>query len=117
MTDIKVLYVDDEAINLQLFELSFRKLFSVVICLSPLEALEKVKNERFNVVISDYKMPVMNGMQLISEIKKLKPEIACMILSGYVENEVVTDKSLLFKFIAKPWQKNDLVEAIVAAAR
>jgi len=115
--EIRVLYVDDEITNLQLFDFSFRKLFSVVTCLSPLEALEKVKSEQFHVVISDYKMPEMNGMQLISEIKRLYPEMPCVILSGYIESEVVTDKDLLYRFIIKPWRKSDLANIIIAAAQ
>lgn len=115
--EIRVLYVDDEITNLQLFDFSFRKLFSVVTCLSPLEALERVKNEQFHVVISDYKMPEMNGMQLILEIKRLLPEMPCIIMSGYIESEVVADKNLLYRFVAKPWKRSDLANIIISATQ
>lgn len=112
MNDLTLLYVDDEETNLQLFDLTFSKHFNIVTASTPDEALELVKNQQIKIVISDYKMPKMNGMQLIEQIKKLKPETICMIMSGYVESEVVVDKTLLYRFIMKPWKRQELTDTI-----
>jgi YesN/AraC family two-component response regulator len=112
MNDLTLLYVDDEETNLQLFDLTFSTHFNIVTASSAEEALEIVKNQKIKIVISDYKMPRMNGMELIQEIKKLKPETICMIMSGYVESEVITDKSLLYRFIMKPWKRQELTDTI-----
>jgi DNA-binding NtrC family response regulator len=115
MTDFTVMYVDDEETNLFLFELSFARQFNVVTTNSPFDALEMIKEREIKVVVTDYKMPEMNGMELISQIKQLKPDTICIIVSGYVGSEVIADMTLLHKYIMKPWKKNELIEAITSA--
>lgn len=117
MEETHLLYVDDEEINLILFEISFKGHFRLKTTHSPIKALEIVKENKIKVVISDYKMPYMNGMELIREIKKLKPEIVCIILSGYVETDVTTDNDLLYRYILKPWKFDDMKSIIKNAMR
>ena len=107
-----ILYVDDEEINLLLFKMSFSKNFNIITSVSPIKALEIVKENEIKVVISDYKMPYMNGMELIRETKRVKPDIICMILSAYAESEVTIQKELLYKYILKPWNKNDFINVL-----
>jgi DNA-binding NtrC family response regulator len=107
-----ILYVDDEQINLDLFKINFANLYNIEICDSPVDALEIINQRKVNLLISDYKMPEMNGMELIYEVKKRWPDIICIILSGYVVSEVVNDKEFLFRYILKPWRKAELIELI-----
>lgn len=109
------MYVDDEETNLFLFEMSFAKQFNVLTSKSPVEALEIIKERKIRIVVSDYKMPEMNGMELISKIKQLKPDTVCIIVSGFVGSEVITDMSLVHKYIMKPWKKSELIEVISSA--
>jgi len=60
-------------------------------------------------------MPVLNGMQLIEKIKSIKPNVVCFILSGYLENEVVTDKTKVHRYIMKPFNKANLLQEIEEA--
>jgi YesN/AraC family two-component response regulator len=108
----KLIYIDDEEPNLVLFELSFKEKFDVYTSKSPLEGIEIIKKEKISVVITDYKMPGMSGMELINQIKKFQPETICMILSAYVENEVITDKTKIFKYILKPYRQSELLQYI-----
>ena len=108
----KVIYIDDEEINIKLFNLNFRKNYSVYTTLFPIEALEIVRKENIHLIITDYKMPVMNGMELIRKVKEIMPNAICMILSAYMESEVVTDKSLIYKYILKPYNKSELADTI-----
>jgi c-di-GMP phosphodiesterase len=110
-----ILYVDDEQINLDLFRINFASLFHIEICDSPVDALEIMNQRKVSLLISDYKMPEMNGMELIYEVKKKWPDIICIILSGYVVSEVVNDKEFLFRYILKPWRKVELTELIKEA--
>ncbi|HCX99748.1 MAG TPA: two-component system response regulator, partial [Bacteroidales bacterium] len=61
---ISVLYVDDEPINLRLFELNFKNAFNVTTALSGFDGLEILKNNPdIPVVVSDMRMPKMDGIE------------------------------------------------------
>jgi DNA-binding NtrC family response regulator len=115
MTEGILLFVDDEEINLLLFKMSFSGHYNIMITDSPLKALEMIKDNDIRVVITDYKMPYMNGMELILEIKKLKPKIICVILSGYFEAEVAIEKEMIYKYVMKPWDKIDFIKIVDSA--
>jgi CheY-like chemotaxis protein len=111
----KILYIDDEDINLKLFKLNFGNTYDVVTLLSPLDALKKLETEKFKVIVTDYKMPILNGMELIDKIKSDHPDINCIILSAYLESDVVTDKTKVFKYIMKPYKKDDVMRCLEEA--
>ena len=108
----KIIYVDDEDINLKLFKLNFYDKYSIFTTLFPLKALDIIKQENIEVIITDYKMPVMNGMELIEKIKESQTKSSCIILSGYLESEVVTDKKKIFKYIMKPYKYDEMLKCI-----
>jgi len=108
----RLIYIDDEENNLLLFQLSFRDKFEIITTTSPSEGLDIIKKEKIKVVITDYKMPEMTGMELINQIKVFRPETVCVILSAYLENEVITDKSKIFRYIMKPYKQKELVNCI-----
>lgn len=111
----KVLYVDDEETNLMLFEINFKGMFNITSTTSPFEALEIIKNRDIDVVVTDYKMPGLNGMQLATKIKEQFPGVACILLSGYVEAKVLANKELVCDFIMKPYVVNRLKDVIETA--
>lgn len=116
---LKVLYVDDEKINLNLFELSFRNDFHVFKTLSAHEALDIYKNNAIDVVVSDLKMPQMSGIEFIKEIKEINPDQNCILLTAYYEPHLLTDpeiKSIIHKYVVKPFKKNTLKEIIEQAS-
>jgi YesN/AraC family two-component response regulator len=115
MTDkgkISILYVDDEEINLLLFRMTLMDHFRIITADSPVTAIEIFRNDNINLVITDYKMPLMNGMELIRQIKSINPNIGCIILSGYLESDVIIDKELLYSYIMKPWDKGQIIRTI-----
>ena len=111
----KVLYIDDEKINLELFEINFRREYEVITSDNPENAMDIISAEEIDVIISDYKMPEMNGLELIEIIKQNKPQSVCIILSGYMERDVSTDSSNVYKHIMKPYKKAQLKEVIEEA--
>jgi YesN/AraC family two-component response regulator len=113
MAEVKrLIYIDDEDTNLILFNYVFKGKFEIITSNSPLEGLEIIKREKIGVIITDYKMPYMSGMELIEQVKLFLPKSVCIILSAFVENEVIIDNTKVFKYILKPYQKNQLLQFI-----
>lgn len=57
----------------------------VATCSAPHDALELCGKQRFDVVVTDYKMPKMNGLEFIGRLKKLHPQIAVILISGFTD--------------------------------
>ncbi|MFC2129214.1 response regulator [Bacteroidota bacterium] len=115
----KILYVDDEEINVTLFKLSLRKEFEVITASCGKDGLEILESDPLiDVVITDLKMPEMDGLEFIKRIKEKRADIVCMLLTGFVEAEIMLegfDKGLLFKYLMKPWKKERIIQAIEEA--
>lgn len=121
----QILILDDEPAILQ----SLRRLLRIAPCRygtriydlevrafsSPVDALEYAAHNPFDLFLTDYRMPVMDGVTFLSEVKKIQPDAGRLILSGYADlnallravNDVGIDR-----FIAKPWNDYELVAAI-----
>jgi len=112
-----ILYVDDEKINLELFRMNFMKDFNVIVALSAKEGLEIIAQHQIDIIISDYKMPIISGLDFIKEVKKLYPQKTCIIISGFAESDILNseEKTLVFDFVTKPWLKKNLMEIIEKA--
>jgi response regulator RpfG family c-di-GMP phosphodiesterase len=108
-----VLLVDDEEMVVTSIK-SFLMLetdYEVVSFTSPREALEYVKTNKVDLVISDYLMPDMDGIEFLAEIKGLQPEATRVLLTGYADKEnaikAINDVGL-YQYIEKPWENEDL---------
>ena len=117
----KILYVDDEAINLELLQLTFMNEFTVITAESAQEGLKHLaQNPEIHVIISDLKMPIMNGLDFIKEVKGMHPEKVCMLLTGFMESEIMLEgfnKELIFRYLVKPWGKDELEETVNEALK
>jgi two-component system, response regulator, stage 0 sporulation protein F len=113
---IKILYVDDEPINLRLFELTFNKMFKIITAISGKDGLKMLDNNKdIDVVISDYRMPNMNGLQFIKEAYKRYSDKSYFILSGYDQTEEIGEaikNKMVKKYFMKPFIKNHLLSEI-----
>lgn len=79
---------------------------------SPVEALEYIKTEQPDLIISDFLMPEMNGLEFLREAKKLYPETSMILLTGYADKEnaiKAINEIGLYKYIEKPWDNDDLI--------
>jgi CheY-like chemotaxis protein len=113
-----ILYVDDEEINLRLFRKSFRRDFNILLAGSAKEALEIIKTEKIDIIITDQRMPEMTGVELLKIVNQLLPDIPPhrLILSGYSENLDIDDAYNhyhLFSFVQKPWQYDELKQLLL----
>ena len=114
---LTLLYVDDEQINLDLMQLTYKRDFMVYKALSGNEALQILQYQEINVMLTDYKMPDMNGLELIRKVKSIYPHIHCMLLTGYDELALDIDletRNLISDFVQKPFKKSELKELVLA---
>lgn len=113
---LKVMYVDDEEINVLLFELNFKKKYDIITALSGEEALELLdEHQDVQVVISDMRMPIMNGIEFIREAKSNHPDIRFFILTAFAissEIQEAIDSKLIVKCFSKPLNIQEIVYAI-----
>ena len=79
---------------------------------SPVEALKFLKENQPDLVISDFMMPDMNGLEFLTEVKNLYPEVSKILLTGYADKENAIraiNEVGLYRYIEKPWDNNDLI--------
>jgi len=117
MSDLKkVLYVDDEVMNLFLFENLLAGKFEILTAKSPELGLEILKNDdTIDIVISDMKMPVMNGLQFIEKAQEYYKKCPYLILSGYhkiPEIEEALESGMIRGYLQKPFEVNQITATI-----
>jgi DNA-binding NtrC family response regulator len=86
----------------------------------PCEALARAATTPFDLAISDYRMPVMNGVEFLKALIEKQPQIARLTLSGYADLEAVIaaiNETQIYRFIGKPWHDEDLRSAVLQALR
>jgi response regulator RpfG family c-di-GMP phosphodiesterase len=115
--DITILYVDDEEINLIVFDGIFRKRYKVITAISPFDGLDKLKHHKDEiiVVISDMKMPGMSGIEFIRKAREQFDNIAYFILSGFDLNDEISEalnNKLIYKFLRKPFDFNEIIASV-----
>ncbi len=117
----KVLLVDDEKNILEAYKRNLRDHFEVTTAGSGEEALKILANgDVFPVIVTDYKMPGMNGVQLLEAARDVSPDTVQIMLTGQAEMQAVIDlinKGRIFRFLTKPCLENDLINNIKVAVR
>lgn len=122
----RFLLVDDEINVLNALQRTLRQRFGgfelkIEALTDPIEALERIGEIAFDLVISDYRMPMMDGIEFLKAVKKIQPNAVRLMLSAYAEFGAVVDavnEAEVFRYIAKPWQEDELEEIIrLALAR
>lgn len=113
---ISILYVDDEPINLILFEAMFNGHYKVKTIESPLKGLDFLnENIEIDIVFSDMRMPKLNGIEFVKEAIKLVPSATYFVLTGFditKEIEEALEENIIKEYFQKPFQKQDLINAI-----
>lgn len=117
----RILCVDDEANILSAIQRSLRKTFEIHTAGSGREGLEVLAREAsFSVVVSDMKMPEMNGADFLKEVYRLYPETVRVLLTGFAEMDTVVkaiNEGHIYRFLAKPCTAADLAAAVTDAVR
>jgi len=119
MSDKKpvIIIVDDEPMITETIAtyLSLTTNYTVKCYNDPVKAVEDLKTYEFDLVISDFLMPVMNGLDFLSAVKAFSPQSVMIMLTGYAdkENAIRAINELeLYQYIEKPWE-NDKLSIII----
>jgi len=83
------------------------------------EALEKIAKEDFNLVITDMRMPKMSGLDLLQKIKREKPSLPVVVISGYAVDEEGNSllTSMADGFLNKPFKMSDIEKLLHDVAK
>lgn len=116
----RVLFVDDEANVLHSIKRQLRKKISVHTASSGADAIEIIRNatEPFAVIVSDMRMPEMNGVQLLAEIRNMAPDTVRIMLTGNADQETAVEavnQGSIFRFLTKPCPPDILENSVKAA--
>ncbi len=106
-----LLIVDDEKDNLDALNRLLRQQFAVTVTTSPIEALKLLTKEKFQIILSDQRMPEMTGVELLEKAKSICPDTVRILLTGYTDVESVIgaiNRGNIYRYIAKPWDPEDL---------
>jgi DNA-binding NtrC family response regulator len=115
MTPKKVLIIDDENIICKGCEIILGELgYLCDHSLSGVEGLERVLNNSYDLLLLDMKLKDMDGMKILERVKKIKPEIYIIVITGYstVQNAVTAMKLGANDYISKPFSEDDIAIAI-----
>jgi len=123
----RILLVDDEinvlsALKRSLQRIEFDELDSerpeIETFVSARQALARVKHAPVDLIISDFRMPEMSGVEFLTEAVQAQPDVARLVLSGNADLDAVVNainKVQIYRFIAKPWHDFELKTAVVQA--
>ena len=114
----KILIVDDEPHVLHAYKRGLRKQFKIDTAPGGPEALEIItKHGPYAIVVSDMRMPGMNGLELLTILKEKNPEIIRIMLTGNADQKTAVDavnKGEVFKFLTKPCSSETMAETLNA---
>jgi len=109
-----IIIVDDEEMILTSLGslLSLETTHNVKTFTSAVEALEYIKTNDIDIVISDYLMPEIDGITFLAKVREIRPDVPRIILTGYADKEnaiKAINEVGLFQYIEKPWDNDDLL--------
>ena len=121
----RILLVDDESSILKALQRVLRAApctyggqsfaLDVTAFSAPQEALEHARHEPYDLILSDFRMPGMDGVEFLKATKEIQPDAARLILSGYADLNALmraVNEVGIERFIAKPWNDYELTSAI-----
>lgn len=117
---IRVLIVDDDPALLETVTAILEAHFDAKACGSGPEALALLRREAYDVIVADWKMPGMTGLEIFQQASKLGSNAACLLMTGHMEaftGEVTPDQRRRLGFLRKPVQPPELVRRIEAMAQ
>lgn len=108
----KVLLVDDETNMLSALRRMLRgEQYEVSVYNNPLEAMETLKEEEFDVIVSDMRMPEMSGADFLYKASELWPDTPRILLTGYSDQESTVraiNEAKIYRYVEKPWDNDEL---------
>lgn len=118
-SEFNVLYVDDEVNLLSAFQRVFKHdAFNVTTTHDAELALELVQKKQFHVIASDFRMPVLDGVEFLERTRRTSPDALRILITGMCDFDAAVDainRGKVYRFIGKPWNNDDLRASIFQA--
>ncbi|MGG5873172.1 response regulator [Pseudomonas peli] len=117
---IRILFVDDEERILRSLALQFRREYEVLTESDPLRALERLKSERVQIIVSDQRMPQMSGAELLAQARQIAPDTLRILLTGYSDLDAAVEalnSGGIFRYLTKPWDQQEMAFTLRQAAQ
>ncbi|MEO5961682.1 MAG: HD domain-containing phosphohydrolase [Opitutaceae bacterium] len=112
----EILVVDDEPVVLNALKFTLeREGFHITACTSPIKALAILAERDFSVIISDQRMPEMMGLDFLIESRRQRPNASRILITAVLALPTIVDainKGEIFRFVAKPWLREELVATV-----
>lgn len=115
---IHVLYVDDEENNLIAFKATFRRDFTIFTAISAVAAKEILAQNDIQVLITDQRMPVTTGSELLAQAVQDYPDQIRILLTGFSDIDALKDAinlGQIYCYLQKPWNEEELRDTIKKA--
>jgi CheY-like chemotaxis protein len=113
LRDLDIIIVEDEkALKKILFEIFDRMGTRVFICENGIEALEEFRRKHYDIVITDYGIPGITGIELAVRVKELREDVLTVLLSGWTLEGLTAYRSIVDMFMPKPFKLDDLINSI-----
>lgn len=119
MNSPEILLIDDEPIVGQRLRTGLEKMgCKVEVAQDPKEALARIREKRFDIVITDIMMPEINGIQVLETVKEANPDTQVIIITGFATSELAREamEKGAYDMIAKPFKPADLRGMVAKAA-
>ncbi len=116
----RILILDDEPIVCKRLKPAFEKLgYEVEAFTNSSEAMERVQEQDFDIVITDLKMEGVDGMQFLTAVKERSPETEVIVITGFATMETAKEsfQKGVFDFVAKPFKISEIREVVKKAER
>jgi len=113
-----ILAVDDDERILNALKSLFRKSYNVFTTTSGIQALDFLKRHKIHVIISDQRMPIMPGVEVLRQARELSPSTVRILLTGYSDLASIVgsiNDGEVYRFISKPWDNQDLQQTVSEA--
>ena len=109
-----ILICDDEEGIRESFKLVLEEHYELRFAVNGLEAIEKLKSFTPDLMLLDIKMPKIHGMEILKQIKKLKPSLPVIVVTGYQSVEMAQEalKNGAADYIPKPFESKHLLKII-----
>lgn len=114
----RLLLVDDEEDNLALLYRTLRQGFYILKTTSPLEALNILKENQVDLIISDHKMEEMDGVEFLKRSFEISPKSVRLLVTAYSDSQILINAinyGKVFRYIKKPWEPSELLMIVKAA--
>lgn len=114
-----LLLVDDEERVLRSLEMLFKHRFKVLSTADGNEALDMLRRERVHVIVSDQRMPIMTGVELLRRVREISPNTMRLLLTGYSDLEAIVNsvnEGEIFRYLTKPWGAKEITTTVSQAA-